>query len=61
MHRLLEIAQHLVAAFDRSVERLLRALLAGQRLFAFLLDDGTDLRHAAKMEATRIVGDLTAG
>src|SRR5215813_5187126 len=60
-NRLLEVAQHFVATLHRTVERLLGALLARQRLLAFFLDDGAYFRHPPQMEAARIVGYLAAG
>src|SRR5882672_9313928 len=54
--RLLEFAQHDVAAPDRILERGGRRLLALERLLHLVLDDVADRHIGAEPQAARIVG-----
>src|SRR6476646_9052958 len=60
-HRALELAQHLVAATDCIVERLLGRLLAGQRRLDLLGPYVAQLHHVAESQASRVLGRLLVG
>src|SRR6266436_2192171 len=53
---LFELAQQIVAAENRAVERVLGAVLALQRALDLLLDDVADLDEPAEPQALRILG-----
>src|SRR3954451_22641065 len=50
-----ELAQDLVAALDRGIERGLRALAAGKGLFQFVLDRAADQHEGAEPDALGIL------
>src|SRR3954471_2558767 len=54
--RRFELAQQLVAALDRLVERGLGVLLAGPHRFQLLVDDVADLHEVADAQALGVVG-----
>src|SRR5512135_471252 len=51
----LELAQQLVAALHRLVERGLRRLAAGKRLLQLVLDHAADQHEGAEADALRIL------
>src|SRR5581483_1385815 len=59
--RLLELAQQLVAAADRVVERLLRRLLAGPDALELLVLDVADLHEVAEPDPLRVLGRRLVG
>src|SRR5688572_17003494 len=61
LRRLLEPAQHVVAACDRGVESRLRVFLAGEHVLHLLLEHVADLHEAAEAQALRVPRRRLAG